>query len=92
MIKRILFFAAILFAVLSLSGCESCKRDMRSLKSDMSGGLQRTVTLYDYNGNVLRQWKGKFDVQDDNGTNSVYFDLNGKRVIVSGGIIVNEED
>jgi len=51
--------------------------------------LNRTVTLYDYNGNVLDEWSGQFDVT--NSETEVYFDLDGKRVIIHGGIVVNEE-
>lgn len=53
--------------------------------------MNRTVTLYDYNGKEIKKWTGKFDVSEDN--NEVYFDNEqGKRVIIQGGIIVNEEN
>ena len=52
-------------------------------------GLHRRVTLYDYEGEKLREWEGKFDVSEND--QEVYFDLNGKRVIIHGGIVVNEE-
>lgn len=49
------------------------------------------VTLYDYNGEEIRHWSGKFDVSESE--NEVYFDdQNGKRIIIHGGIIVNEEN
>ena len=37
-------------ALCGLYGCASCSRNMKSLSSDVSGGIERTVTLYDYNG------------------------------------------
>mgnify|MGYP001528321103 CR=1 FL=1 len=67
-----------------LSGCSSWSRMGKSISSDMKGGLNRTVTLYDYNGEEIRHWSGKFDVYFD--------DQNGKRIIIHGGIIVNEEN
>lgn len=55
----------------------------------MGGGLERTVTLYDYTGKEIERWTGKFDVSESE--NEVYFDVDGKRVIIHGGIVVNEE-
>ena len=78
-----------LVSVLGLGGCASCSREMKSLSSDFGGGLHRKVTLYDYDGEVLGQWEGVFDVSEND--QEVYFDLDGKRVIIQGGIVVNEE-
>lgn len=76
-------------AALGLSGCASCSRFNKSMASDFGGGLHRKVTLYDYDGEVLREWEGTFDVAEND--QEVYFDIDGKRVIIQGGIIVNEE-
>lgn len=73
----------------SVSGCSSLGRDMKSLSSDFGGGLNRTVTVYDYNGNVIKSYSGKFDVSESE--TEVYFDLDGKRVIIHGGIVIDEE-
>lgn len=49
------------------------------------------MTLYDYQGNVINSWSGKFDVAEDD--NEIYFDdAQGKRVIIQGGIVVCEEN
>lgn len=74
---------------LGMSGCESCSRELKSIESDLGGGLHRKVTLYDYDGEVLREWEGTFDVAEDN--QECWFDIDGKRVIIQGGIVVNEE-
>lgn len=76
--------------VLGLGGCASCDRMGKSISSDMGGGLHRTVTLYDYNGQKIQEWSGKFDVTEDD--QEVSFDLDGKRTIVQGGIVVVQED
>lgn len=73
----------------SMSGCASCSRSYKSMQSDFGGGLHRRVTLYDYSGNVIDQWEGTFDVAEND--QEVYFDVDGKRVIIQGGIVVNEE-
>lgn len=78
-------------AILNMTGCASCSRTLKSFGSDLDGGLDRTVTLYDYNGNVLDSWSGKFDLSSSE--KEIYFDdQNGKRVIIHGGIVVAEEN
>ncbi len=86
--KLILLVLAAMLAC-GLSGCESCSRMAKSLSSDVGGGLHRRVTLYDYDGEVLGVWEGTFDVTESE--TETAFDLDGKRVILQGGIIVNEE-
>lgn len=82
-----------LCVALLFTGCESCSRSMKSLRSDVGGGLNRTISVYDYNGQLIKSWTGKFDVAENLNKNQVYFDdQNGKRVIIDGGIIINEEN
>lgn len=53
----------------------------------------RTVTVYDYNGQEIESWSGKFDVYLKKPTNSVYFNTeDGKRVFINGGIIICEDN
>lgn len=86
-----ILLASCLGASLLLGGCASCAREMKTLSSDWGGGLDRTVTLYNYNGQKMQQWSGKFDLSSDN--QEVFFDdQNGKRVIIQGGIVVVEEN
>ena len=80
----------IVVVVLIVLNSASCQRELKSIHSDFGGGIERTVTIYDYNGNVVREWHGTFDIAEDN--QEVYFDLDGKRIIVQGGIIVIEEE
>ncbi len=77
--------------VLSLTGCASWSRGWKSITSDLGGGLNRTVTVYDYNGKEIKHWTGKFDISESE--NEVFFDTaDGKRVIIHGGIVICEED
>ena len=84
-----LIIGAMLIGVTLFAGSSSVKRNVKSLTSDLGGGLERTVTLYDYTGKEIERWTGKFDVSESE--NEVYFDVDGKRVIIHGGIAVNEE-
>lgn len=88
--KKIAIFALLAAMVLSLAGCASWNRELKSFESDISGGLNRTVTVYSYDGDVLGQWSGKFDVSESE--NETFFDVGGKRVIIQDGIVINEEN
>lgn len=78
-----MFFIFILFGA-------DFRRSAKSVQSNYTGGLNRVVTVYDYNGNPIQSWEGKFDVSESE--NEVYFDdQNGKRVIIHGGIVINQE-
>lgn len=73
----------------SLCGCAGFQRGMKTIGSDITGGLDRTVTVYSYDGEKLGEWSGKFDVSSSE--QETFFDINGKRVIIQNGIIINEE-
>lgn len=75
---------------IGLSGCASCSRAIKDWNSDTGGGLDRTIVLYDYSGNEIQRWSGKVDV-DTSTDNTVTFDLDGKRTIIDGGIVVIQE-
>jgi hypothetical protein len=87
--KKLVLVALTLLALTSCT--ESQQRNLKSIQSNWTGGLNRKVEVYDYNGGLIKSWEGKFDVKETD-RNSVYFDdADGKRVIISGGIIINEE-
>lgn len=89
--KKIFGILAICSLFIMTSCTESAQRNIKSIKSEWTGGLNRRVEVYDYNGQLIKSWEGKFDVQETD-RNSVYFDDSyGRRVIVHGGIIINEE-
>lgn len=69
----------------------SFKRSLKSTVSNYTGGLNRTVTVYDYDGKPIETWSGKFDISETE--NEVFFDdENGKRVIIQNGIVIVEEN
>lgn len=88
--KKIIFIATLMSGIVCLSSCASTQRAIKSIGSEFSNGLERTVTVYDYSGNEIKSWTGKFDVSSSE--NEVYFDKDGKRVIIHGGIVINEEN
>lgn len=93
---KFIFGALMLIAISSCS--ESYDRMVKDFKSDYGGGLKRKVSVYDYNGKLIKTWEGRFDTQmgDTSGVPYVKFDIpdsTGRkvRVLVQGGIIINEE-
>lgn len=84
------FFALVALIVFLVFNSASCQREVKTLRSDFGGGIERTVTVYDYDGEVIREWHGTFDIDEND--QEVYFDLDGRRVIVQGGIVVIEEE
>ena len=93
--KDKLVILVIILIIVGLGGCffggADFKRSWKSTKSNYTGGLNRTVTVYDYNGKPIKSWTGKFDVS--NSENETWFDdAGGKRVIIHGGIVINQEN
>lgn len=80
--KKSLFVAICMMVLMlfSLTGCASCSRGCVDLKSELSGGLQRTITVYTADGEVIATYEGKIDIEANEG-GYVKFDFNGKRYI-----------
>lgn len=57
---------------------ESGKRAIKTQNSNYSGGIKRQVKVYDINGNLIQEYKGKFDV-DSNEERIIFDDEKGKR-------------
>ena len=69
-----------IFLMLFIStSCSSCERWSKSCASEYGDGLDRTVKVYDYQGDLIAEHSGKIDVQVNE--SKVLFDLDGKRYI-----------
>ena len=87
--------AAVLLAVLCcsmiLSGCSDCKgcatwqRSCKTWQSEVSGGLDRTVNVYAYDGTLIATYTGRIDIEQND--TKVLFDLDGKRYIYYNAIV-----
>lgn len=58
----------------------SGKRALLDQKSELNNGIERVVTIYTANGDVIARYEGKIDL-DVNDGGYVKFDFNGKRYI-----------
>jgi hypothetical protein len=72
-----------------LTGTESGKRTVKSFQSDIGHGIERTVYVYDREGDLIKKYEGKFDIETND--NKVLFDINGKRVIIYNATVIAEE-
>ena len=91
--KKFFYYCLAVIAVgciYALVNSSAFHRAFKSLRSDLGGGLNRTVTVYSYNGEKIASWSGKFDVSEND--RETWFDIGNKRVIIQNGIIINEEN
>lgn len=66
------------------------KRTLKSWKSNYTGGLYRIVSVYDYNGNLLREY-GPAMIDISESENETFFDYNGTRIVIHNAIVIVEE-
>lgn len=82
--KTILVAFIILAICVGIGACcynsQAVRRMGKDIKSDLSGGLNRTVTVYTADGEILKTYKGKIDLETTEG-GIVKFDLNGQRIM-----------
>ena len=77
-----------------LYGTESGKRAQKDWISETSGGIERVVTVYDINGQVIQTYEGKFDIETNEQNYILFEDENGERHTIyytTGTIIVDEK-
>lgn len=101
-VKVAVIVAEAVLMVLIIVGCaayntntESGRRSLKSWKSETSGGLNRTVTVYDVKGKELVKYTGRFDVEESSseGIVKIKFDCKGKRHIIyaqTGTVLIDE--
>lgn len=76
------------------STSESGRRAMKDQQSNLNGGINRTVSVYDINGNLIKEYTGKFDIEKDRNSYILFDDENGNRHVIyytTGTIIIDEK-
>lgn len=71
---------------------EGGKRAFKTQESNFNGGIERQVTVYDIEGGVVAEYKGKFDIEYDD-DRILFDDENGLRHIIyypTGTVIIDE--
>lgn len=81
---------AIILIIVHFNTAEGA-RAIKGLTSNVTGGLERTVQVYDQSGKMIKEYSGKIDVQDTEYGNKVLFDLNGKRTVIYNATVIVQE-
>lgn len=89
--KKIIVGVLTIGIIFLFCGCgESWERTKKDWDSNYNGGLERTISVYSYEGNLLKTYKGKCDIEE-NESNKILFDIDGKRVIIYNAVVIAEE-
>lgn len=78
--KKIFAVVLGLTLCIGITGCASWDRAVTDMKSDVNGGMQRTITVYTADDKELATYEGKIDIKTNDGE-YVKFDFDGKRYI-----------
>lgn len=71
---------------------EEGKRALKTQDSNFNGGITREVMVYDMDGDLLAEYRGRFDIEYSD-ERIMFDDENGQRHIIyfkSGTVVVNE--
>ena len=89
--KVLAVIIAILVAIMVVAGIifftrSSTQRQIKDIQSEYTGGLNRHINVYSYNGDKLAEYDGRIDIAErDDGV--VKFQLKGKRYIYYNAIV-----
>jgi len=92
-------FSAIIIVILIigfswyLTSTEGGKRKVKDFTSDVSGGITRHVRVYDFNGKLIEEYQGTFDIETTNDNYILFDDENNLRHIIyftTGTVIIDE--
>lgn len=88
--KKIIIIALVCILLLTIVGCQSWQRSIKDFGSSVTG-LNRVVQVYSHDGNLIKEYEGRIDIEVNEYGNKVKFDLDGKRVIINNAIVITEE-
>jgi len=71
--------------IFQMPGCQQKRKHIRS----SAYGLNRTATLYNNNGGIIKSWSGMMKVEENVG-GKTQFIMNGDTVILSGTYVIEE--
>ena len=85
--RRLIFSATFVVAIVAMlvmrwyfANTASGQRALTDQRSNLNNGIERTVTVYTANGDVIAQYEGKIDIAANDG-GYIKFDFDGKRYI-----------
>jgi len=100
--KVIALLIEIVLMIAMIGGCaiyntktETGKRHIKTWESETTGGIDRTVTIFDIEGEEIAKYQGRFDIEESSqeGVVKIKFDCDGKRHIIyaqTGTVLIDE--
>lgn len=86
----LLIILTLAVAAAALSGCQRLEKAGKHWESGMDG-LNRTISLYDIEGDLMGRWNAKTYVETRRDGIIAFLDSAGKEVKLHGGIVVVQE-
>jgi hypothetical protein len=82
----------LIFLVLFIySDTQFGQRKLSHLKSSVVG-LNRTISIYGYDSKLIKAYQTRSSIERPGDGTQTFFKENGKRVDITGGIVIAEED
>lgn len=85
-----LLIVAIAITAAVLSGCQRLEKAGKHWESGTEG-LDRTITLYDLEGDVIGRWSAKTYIETSRSGIIAFLDSAGHETKLTGGIVVVQE-
>jgi hypothetical protein len=86
----LLLILAVALAAAGGAGCKRMDKVNKNLESSFDG-LNRTISLYDLNGQLVGRWNSKTDIEAKRTDIIAFLDSAGHEVKLAGGIVVVQE-
>ncbi len=86
----LLLILAIAVSAAAASGCQRMEKFGKHWESGMDG-LNRTITVYDLEGDVIGRWKAKTYVETRRDGIVAFLDSAGHETKIAGGIVIVQE-
>lgn len=90
-LSAIIGLCLVVVCVLFVGNCFGGQARQHIVKTFQSNtaGLEREISVYDYNGKRIDFWRGKTTIGIKNG--NIDFIIDGKRNVIRGGIVIIKE-
>ena len=86
----LLLILAMAIAAVVLSGCQRLEKTGKHWES-ANDGLNRTITLYDLEGDIVARWNAKTYIETSRSGIVAFLDSAGHETKLAGGIVVVQE-
>ena len=87
--NKIVTCLIVVISAILICGCAEINNEIKHLKSS-AVGLNRHATVYSWDGKVIKEYEGRFKIEESSSLKTKFV-CNGKSVYIVGGIVIIEE-